>query len=74
MFRLEEIGHTISVLAGMYILTVTEFGERGVLNIDKIPIGYAWSIVFSGSIGPIVEVGGFLMNSSWLFLILRIDI
>ncbi|KIK45535.1 hypothetical protein CY34DRAFT_105456 [Suillus luteus UH-Slu-Lm8-n1] len=52
---LEEIGHTISVLTGMYLLTVTEFGRADALAVTTMPIGYAWSIVFSGSVGSIVE-------------------
>ncbi|KAG2143825.1 uncharacterized protein EDB93DRAFT_1155059 [Suillus bovinus] len=53
---LEEIGHTISVLTGMYLLTVTEFGDPDALAVTTMPIGYAWSIVFSGSVGSIVEI------------------
>jgi hypothetical protein len=56
MVRLEEIGHTISVLTGIYLLTVTEFGRADALAVTTMPIGYAWSIVFSGSVGSIVEV------------------
>jgi hypothetical protein len=56
MHRLEEIGHTISVLTAMYHLTVTEFGEPDALRVITMPTGYAWSIVFSGSVGAIVEV------------------
>jgi hypothetical protein len=56
MCRLEEIGHTISVLTGMYLLTVTQFGQPSALSVTTMPVGYAWSIVFSGTVGPIVEV------------------
>ncbi|KAG1735934.1 uncharacterized protein EDB91DRAFT_1250266 [Suillus paluster] len=52
---MEEIGHTVSVLSGMYLLTVTEFGQHDALAVTTMPIGYAWSIVFSGSVGFIVE-------------------
>ncbi|KAG2144285.1 hypothetical protein DEU56DRAFT_979226 [Suillus clintonianus] len=52
---LEEIGHTISVMHGMYLLTVTEFGQHDALAVTTMPAGYAWSIVFSGSIAYIVE-------------------
>ncbi|KAG1771465.1 hypothetical protein EDD22DRAFT_947902 [Suillus occidentalis] len=43
------------VLTGQYLLTVTEFGRADALAVTTMPIGYAWSIVFSGSVGSIVE-------------------
>lgn len=52
---LEEIGHTVSVLNGMYLLTVTKFGHEDALAVTTMPAGYAWSIIFSGSVGSIVE-------------------
>ncbi|OJA15234.1 hypothetical protein AZE42_07980 [Rhizopogon vesiculosus] len=52
---LEEIGHTTSVLTGMYLLTVSDFGEPGALRVETMPVGFAWSILFSGTVGPIVE-------------------
>jgi hypothetical protein len=74
MRRLEEIGHTVSVLTGMYLLTVTDFGERSALRVETMPVGYAWSIVFSGTVGPIVEVKYYLLMSRWFCLILHINI
>ncbi|KAG2144284.1 hypothetical protein DEU56DRAFT_910635 [Suillus clintonianus] len=51
----EEIGHTVSVMTGMYLLTVTEFGQPDAEAVTTMPTGYAWSIIFSGSVGSIVE-------------------
>ncbi|KAG1739005.1 hypothetical protein EDB19DRAFT_869269 [Suillus lakei] len=66
---LEEIGHTVSVLSGMYLLTVTEFGQPDALAVTTMPIGYAWSIIFSGSVGSIVEAfyahRMYVLSKSW---------
>ncbi|KAG1812834.1 uncharacterized protein BJ212DRAFT_1301316 [Suillus subaureus] len=66
---LEEIGHTVSVLSGMYLLTVTQFGQPDALAVTTMPTGYAWSIVFSGSVGSIVEAffahRMYVLSKSW---------
>lgn len=66
---LEEIGHTVSVLTGMYLLTVTQFGQPDALAVTTMPVGYAWSIVFSGSVGSIVEAffahRMYVLSKSW---------
>ncbi|KAG2031670.1 hypothetical protein BDR03DRAFT_972082 [Suillus americanus] len=66
---LEEIGHTISVLTGMYLLTVTQFGQPDALAVTTMPAGYAWSIIFSGSVGSIVEAffahRMYVLSKSW---------
>jgi hypothetical protein len=55
----------------MYLLTVTEFGQPDALAVTTMPTGYAWSIIFSGSVGSIVEVQRCLFDP-WNFLSLNI--
>ncbi|KAH7922199.1 hypothetical protein BV22DRAFT_676277 [Leucogyrophana mollusca] len=60
-----ELGHTISVAWGTYTVTVTRFGDLSGVTLDPLPLGFAWSILFSGLLGPLVQ--GFFAHRVHVF-------
>ncbi|KAH7922195.1 hypothetical protein BV22DRAFT_1131639 [Leucogyrophana mollusca] len=54
-----EIAHSISVVIGMYDISVTRFGQQSAETLSPAPSGFAWSILFGGFF-PLVVQGFFI--------------
>ncbi|KAF9231832.1 hypothetical protein BU15DRAFT_81941 [Melanogaster broomeanus] len=48
-------GHAISVIAAMYSLTVTHFGDVSSEEMIQLPTGFIWAIVLSGFVTLLVQ-------------------
>ncbi|KAH7922201.1 hypothetical protein BV22DRAFT_675624 [Leucogyrophana mollusca] len=59
------VGHTTTVTYGMYQVSVTEFGELSGEILDPLPAGFAWSIMISGLLAPLVQA--FFAHRIYLF-------
>ncbi|KAH7912351.1 hypothetical protein BJ138DRAFT_1112387 [Hygrophoropsis aurantiaca] len=50
-----ELAHSITVAAGMYTTSVTNFGKATAETLDPLPPGFLWSVLCGGFIGPVVQ-------------------
>ncbi|KAH7922194.1 hypothetical protein BV22DRAFT_1197619 [Leucogyrophana mollusca] len=59
------IAHSISVVTGMYDVSVTRFGQQSAETLSPAPPGFAWSILFAGFLPSGVQ--GFFTYRVYIF-------